>query len=341
MPISDCAKPVKVTVLRGNCRLLVRSAIPTSQSQPMAAWKCFCLNSDEARISSVSNLRSTIRGKGFSRTDWILKDNVRNGSPGGGKMFKTRASEKPENDSPLKSQGEPVRSKGFLDAFIGPLLQSLSDFGFGRRSIWEGGVGLFIITGGFMFALLISWAKGRQVRSSSTRYQTVFEFSQACGITVGTPVRIRGVDVGSVIGVKPSLERIDVTAEIMDAGVVIPRNSLVEVNQSGLISETLIDITPQNPIPRPTVGPLHPECHNEGLIVCDRQHITGVQGVSLDELVGICTKLAKQMDQEGIQSMFQAMDKVSETIDDAKPLLDKVSGFFQLSLLTEMHFGLS
>lgn len=70
--------------------------------------------------------------------------------------------------------------------------------------------------------------------------------------------------------VRPSLERIDVVAELSDAGIVVPRNALVEVNQSGLISETLIDVTPRRPIPKPTVGPLDPDCPSEGLIVCDR-----------------------------------------------------------------------
>ena len=35
-----------------------------------------------------------------------------------------------------------------------------------------------------------------------------------------------------------------------EATTVIPRNSLIEANQSGLIAEPLIDITPQPPIPQ-------------------------------------------------------------------------------------------
>ena len=79
--------------------------------------------------------------------------------------------------------------------------------------------------------------------------QAVIEFPVACGISVGTPVRIRGVPVGGVLGVQPSLERVDVLVEIRDASTVIPRNSLVEANQSGLIAEPLVDITPQLPVP--------------------------------------------------------------------------------------------
>jgi hypothetical protein len=40
-----------------------------------------------------------------------------------------------------------------------------------------------------------------------------------------------------------------VRAQVKKAATVIPRNSLIEANQSGLIAEPLIDITPQLPIP--------------------------------------------------------------------------------------------
>ena len=51
--------------------------------------------------------------------------------------------------------------------------------------------------------------------------------------------------------------------------------------------ETKIDITPREPIPTPSVGPLHQDCTKEGLIVCDREKINSDQGTSLDTLVGI------------------------------------------------------
>ena len=38
-------------------------------------------------------------------------------------------------------------------------------------------------------------------------------------------------------------------AQIKKSSTVIPRNSHIEANQSGLIAEPLIDITPQLPIP--------------------------------------------------------------------------------------------
>lgn len=200
----------------------------------------------------------------------------------------------------------------------------LGNFGFGKRSVWEGGVGLFIVSGAVLLAITLVWVKGTQIRAKTRKYEAVFEFQQAQGITVGTPVRIRGVDVGNVVQVRPSLERIDVVVELSDSGIVVPRNALVEVNQSGLISETLIDVTPRRPLPKPTVGPLDPYCPSEGLIVCDRERIKGEQGVSLDELVGICTKMARQMDALGVDRVADMAERLSETVQDARPLLLKV-----------------
>eukprot|EP01018_Ginkgo_biloba_P033289 Gb_27077 [translate_table: standard] len=203
-------------------------------------------------------------------------------------------------------------------------LNPLSNFGFGKKSIWEGGVGLFVISGAVLLALTIVWLKGFQIRSRSRKYQAVVEFSQACGITVGTPVRIRGYTVGNVVAVRPSLERIDAVIQVVDDKIVIPRNSLVEVNQSGLLMETLIDITPRPPVPTTSVGPLDPDCSKEGVIVCDRQRMKGEQGVSLDELVGIFTRLGRQMDDISITKAYDLAERIGATIEDAKPLLAKI-----------------
>lgn len=202
-------------------------------------------------------------------------------------------------------------------------LNPLSNFGFGKKSLREAGVGLFMISGAVLLAFTIVWLKGFQLRSRSKKYQAVVEFSQACGLTVGTPVRIRGFTVGTVVQVRPSLEKIDAVIQVVDEKVVIPRNSLVEVNQSGLLMETLIDITPRPPVPTHTAGPLDPNCNKEGLIVCDRERIKGEQGVSLDELVGIFTRLGRQMDEVSVTKTYDLAERVASTIEEARPLLAK------------------
>lgn len=203
-------------------------------------------------------------------------------------------------------------------------LRPLSDFGFGRRSIWEGGVGLFLISGTVLFALSMVWLKAIQIRSKFRKYSAVFEFPHASGICTGTPVRIRGVNVGNVIRINSSLRNVEAVVEIDDDKIIIPRNSLVEVNQSGLLMETMIDITPKDPIPTPSVGPLNPECDKEGLIVCDRQKIKGRDGVSLDALVGIFTRIGREVEEIGVANSYALAKRVAAVVEEARPLLSKI-----------------
>jgi hypothetical protein len=118
------------------------------------------------------------------------------------------------------------------------------------------------------------------------------------------------LQVGQVLNVKPSLQRVDVLCEVCtsvqhlgcegqpakandksyfwpkllilctcrdatwslqvnDVSTVIPRNSVIEANQSGLIAEPLLDVTPQLPLPAWKAGPHEPGCSQEGAIVCE------------------------------------------------------------------------
>ena len=185
-------------------------------------------------------------------------------------------------------------------------------------------MGLFEAFGFALMLGVMGWIKGLNFNKQSS-YQAFVEFPFACGIQVGTQVRVRGVKVGNVLSVKPNLERVEVLVEMDDDAITIPRNSLVEANQSGLIAETIIDITPEIPIPRAQWGPLDSGCEGEGLIVCDRGKIVGQPGVSMDELVSICTKLAREMDkQDGISKMFTTAESAQDLMKNLEPLLIEV-----------------
>lgn len=88
--------------------------------------------------------------------------------------------------------------------------------------------------------------------------------------------------------------------------------------------ETIIDITPRDPIPSPSVGPLDKDCPKEGLIVCDREKIKGYEGVSLDALVGIFTRLGRDVEEIGVANTYSLAERVFSVIEEAKPLLTQV-----------------
>lgn len=119
-----------------------------------------------------------------------------------------------QNVSSSESKSPLLVVINFTRAIWRQTFRPLSDFGFGRKSVWEGGVGLFLVSGTVLFVLSLAWLRGFQLRSKFRKYLAVFEFDQASGISTGTSVRIRGINVGTVVSVNPSLRRIEAVVEV-------------------------------------------------------------------------------------------------------------------------------
>eukprot|EP00198_Chlamydomonas_reinhardtii_P009978 XP_001699315.1 permease-like component of an ABC transporter [Chlamydomonas reinhardtii] len=188
------------------------------------------------------------------------------------------------------SQGDAESQPGFKQGLFGSIAKSLSDYGIGKKSIWEGGVGLFVLAGGGAAVALVAWARGNALRTG-TPYQATIEFPLACGIQIGTPVRIRGVQVN-------------------DVSTVIPRNSVIEANQSGLIAEPLV------PVPDYRALPHEPRCQDESLI-----------GVALDDLVYIMTRceLCECAENDGVDKVFAAAESATQLMEKAAPLVSSAA----------------
>uniref|UniRef100_A0A383WFZ2 Mce/MlaD domain-containing protein n=1 Tax=Tetradesmus obliquus TaxID=3088 RepID=A0A383WFZ2_TETOB len=140
----------------------------------------------------------------------------------------------------------------------------------------------FILGGCAVLSLLWGWAKGNPMRRSSP-YSFAMSFREASKLEAGTPVRMKGVQIGSVTRVVPGIAAITAYAEVPDSGNIIPRGSRVDINLLGLASDPWIDITPPaGCLVRKEHGPHHPECPRDSLIVCDGGHIQGSQGGSTD-----------------------------------------------------------
>ena len=57
-------------------------------------------------------------------------------------------------------------------------------------------------------------------------------------------------------------------------------------------------------------------------VVCNNGIIVGEKGVALDDLVYVCTRLMRQMDVEGMDTIVAAAETVSGALRDAQPLVD-------------------
>ncbi len=170
-------------------------------------------------------------------------------------------------------------------------MRSLTNRFISTRIFREGSVGLLILLGMGVFGAIFLWLNRFSVNRGS--YKLIVEFTNAGGMQKGSTVRYRGVKVGNISAIRPRPNAIDVEIEISQPDLLIPKDVVVEANQSGLISESIIDIIPKTSLPNEAIAtkPLDKKCDRQ-YIVCNGSRLKGQVGISVDQLIRSSTELA-------------------------------------------------
>ncbi|HEY9804729.1 MAG TPA: MlaD family protein [Leptolyngbyaceae cyanobacterium] len=182
-----------------------------------------------------------------------------------------------------------------------------------QRTLREGSVGLLFLLGVGTFVLIILWLN-RYTAARST-YKAIVEFANAGGMQRGALVRYRGVRVGRISQIQPGPNAVEVEIEIGQPDLIIPRDVVIEANQTGLISESIIDITPKSSLPdgQNIAKPLDRNC-NSSLIICNNARLKGQIGISVDALIRSSTDLANAYNNP---EFYQRVNKLLETSSQA------------------------
>lgn len=158
------------------------------------------------------------------------------------------------------------------------------------RSLRESSLGLFILVAIALFVLLIVWLRGFSPGKRS--YNAFVEFDNAGGIKQGTPVAYRGIKVGEVVGVKPQPRGVVLKVKISPSDLLIPSSAVIEANQSGLIGEPSIDISPLQDLPAGEIAqPLDRNC-NPSIIICNGSRLQGQARLNVNELIRAVLRIA-------------------------------------------------
>ena len=104
-------------------------------------------------------------------------------------------------------------------------------------------VGAVVLAAAIGFAVYTASVTGLQ--SSSSGYELSASFRSVEGVKVGTDVRLAGVKVGSVTGVKlnPETFRADARFTVQD-GIDIPDDSAISISSEGLLGGNFVEILP-------------------------------------------------------------------------------------------------
>jgi phospholipid/cholesterol/gamma-HCH transport system substrate-binding protein len=197
------------------------------------------------------------------------------------------------------------------------------------RAIREGSVGLLILIGVGLFGGLVLWLRG--LNPGNRNYRATFMFENTLGMQEGTAVRYRGVPVGRVSEIRPNANEVAVGVDITQSDLRIPSDSRIEANQSGLIGETTIDITPTRNLnlQELEMSPVGPDC-NSTLIICDGDQLPGTVGASYESLIRSAEELANAFaDPEILNDLKITLNNATRLTEQATLLTDELIGLSQ------------
>jgi phospholipid/cholesterol/gamma-HCH transport system substrate-binding protein len=189
----------------------------------------------------------------------------------------------------------------------------------------EGTLGLFILLGISLFTGVALWLRG--INPANRTFKIFIEFSNTAGLQIGAPVRYRGVTIGKIAAIRPLPNKVEVEAELGPADLVIPKDVVAQVNQSGLISQTAIELSPLSQLnSKVTTKPLDRDCDNN-LILCNNTRLPGEAGVSADELVRATVRFANLYTDP---KFFNNVNSVVKNTSDAAAEATKLAKEFTL-----------
>lgn len=106
-------------------------------------------------------------------------------------------------------------------------------------------VGILTLVGLFILLFTILWIKGRSF-SSGERYEVVFK--DVNGMRAGSGVQMMGLRIGQVEEIIPKIDGenscVKLKFVITEPGISIPKASVFSIQQSGIIGEQFLEITP-------------------------------------------------------------------------------------------------
>ena len=199
------------------------------------------------------------------------------------------------------------------------------------RTLREGSVGLLILL--FLVACggIFLWLRG--VRLGQSSYNIVVEFDNANSLKPGATVRYRGIDIGKVKELKPTSNGVDVTIEVEEVDLRIPKNVDINVNQAGLVGESSVDINPQTSLNQDSLAfsAISDDCNSQ-LIICENDRLPGSSGASFQELISGTVSLTSKLNDPrffgnlslAAENAAVAADRVSELSLELKLLSKSV-----------------
>jgi phospholipid/cholesterol/gamma-HCH transport system substrate-binding protein len=180
-------------------------------------------------------------------------------------------------------------------------------------------VGLFLVVAFLILIALFEMVGKETFFSRTAEYKT--SFKSIPSLKVGDPVRLAGVDVGSVKDIRVVGARVEVAFRVKD-GTPVKTDSVATIKLTSLLGTNFVDISFGSP-----AAPIAP---SGSLLTSSEPPDLNTLVARLNDAAGDIQTLARQLNEgigksfEPISAAFQTMDKVAKRIEKGEGTLGKL-----------------
>ena len=190
-----------------------------------------------------------------------------------------------------------------------------------RRSLRDSIVGFSFLGGLLVFTFFSLWLRG--IKLSSKNWYLFAEFKNASGLSKKSPVKYRGILVGSIEDIVFTNESIKAKIVLDNPDIILPKPAFARVvTNSFLGGDVQISLeTSEKTIPKNTPKAISEKCDSK-LIICQGDTITGKQLSSLSNITNRINQLLKESNQENlIENVVNSIDKFDKTQENLDELI--------------------
>jgi len=140
----------------------------------------------------------------------------------------------------------------------------------------------------------------------SLSYTFFIEFNDANSLKIGTPLRFRGINIGSIQSIKLKSDCVLILAKVNSSNIIMSKNSIIEITQTGLLNESIIDIIPFENFDNVNNlynNPLSKLCDTSN-IICNSMYLKGDRGLNYDDLIRSTTRISQRFDDPRFFNLF-------------------------------------
>nr|YP_009295723.1 conserved hypothetical plastid protein [Mastocarpus papillatus]AOL58207.1 conserved hypothetical plastid protein [Mastocarpus papillatus] len=154
------------------------------------------------------------------------------------------------------------------------------------------------------FTIIVWTLTNYQIQN--TGYSFFVEFHNAHGLKEGTYLRMRGVNIGYIKNINIDVNSVLILVHITSHSILIPKNSIIETNQTGLLNDAVIDIIPLEQVSIydiKNIDIFSQKCI-KSRIICHLNYLEGERGLNYDDLVRSATRISQRFDDPTFFNLF-------------------------------------